>query len=170
MDKYQHWTGKDLGLKSSIVESAMFEYSPLVKISIKGLTEDDKEEVLLKRLKKIEGKNEVQWQATKDQGEKQLREIKNINKSNTLKVIDEIRRKNAEANKLLYDYKKIDETLDNAELACTKTDGTKYDFNEFFVSIKIYWKNSIINGNNYEITPNEARNNETVRYTNKQTK
>ena len=170
MDKYQHWTGKDLGLKSSIVEPAIFEYSPLVKISIKGLTEDDKEEVLLKRLKKIEGKNEVQWQAIKDQGEKQLREIKNINKSNTLKVIDEIRRKNAEANKLLYDYKKIDETLDNAELACTKTDGTKYDFNEFFVSIKIYWKNSIINGNNYEITPNEARNNETVRYTNKQTK
>ena len=90
------------------------------KIFNKGLSEDDKKEGLFKRLKNIEGKNEVQLQAIKDQGEKQLREIKNINKSNTLKVIDEIRRKTAEANKILLDIKKIDETLDNAELVCTK--------------------------------------------------
>ena len=83
------------------------------------MSEDDKKKDCLKT-KNIEGKNEVQLQAIKDQGEKQLREIKNINKSNTLKVIDEIRRKTAEANKILLDIKKIDETLDNAELVCTK--------------------------------------------------
>ena len=51
----------------------------------------------MKILKNIEGKNEVQLQATKDQGKKQFREIKHVNKSNTLKVIDKIKRKNADA-------------------------------------------------------------------------
>ena len=45
-------------------------------------------------------------------------------------------KKNDEANKLLPEFKKIDETLDNAELVCTKTDGTKYDFNHFLFSLK----------------------------------
>ena len=138
MDKYQYLTGENLGLKPSIADPARFEYSPLGKISNKGLSEDDKKEVLLKRLKKTEGKNEVQLQAIKDQGEKQLRE--NINKSNMLKVIDEIRRKNADANKILLDIKKIDETLDDAELVCTKTDGTKYDFNCFLFPLKFIEK------------------------------
>ena len=93
MDKYQYLTEENLGLTPRIVEPPRFEYSPLGKISNKGLSKDDKKELLFKRLKNIEGKNEVELQAIKDQGEKQLREIKNINKSNTLKVIDEIRRK-----------------------------------------------------------------------------
>ena len=71
----------------------------------------------------IEDKNEVQLQIIKDQKETQLREIKNINKNNTLNVTDEFRRKNNEANKILLDIKKIDETLDNAELVCRKNDG-----------------------------------------------
>ena len=87
-----------MGFKPSTIEQIKFEYSPLSKIFNKGLSEDDKKEGLFKRLKNIEGKNEVQLQAIKDQGEKQLREIKNINKSNSLKVIDEIRRINDEAN------------------------------------------------------------------------
>ena len=109
---------------------------------------------MFKRLKNIEGnctKNELQLQAIKDQGEKQLREIKNINKSNTLKVIDEIRTKNAEANKILLDIKKADEALDNVELVCTKTDGTKYDFNRFLFPLKFIEKI-----HNYEITLDEA--------------
>ena len=119
------------------------------------MSEDDKKKDCLKT-KNIEGKNEVQLQAIKDQGEKQLREIKNINKSNTLKVIDEIRRKTAEANKILLDIKKIDETLDNAELVCTKTDGTKYDFNRFLFPLKFIEKI-----HNYEITLDQARNDQT---------
>ena len=124
MEKYEYLTGENLGLKPITVEQAKFAYSSLGKNVNKWLSEDDQKEGLFKRLKIIEGKNEVQLQAIKDQGEKKLREIKNIDKSNTLKVIDEIRRKNDEANKILLDIKKIDGTLDDAELVCTKTDGT----------------------------------------------
>ena len=48
----------------------------------------------------------------KDQGEKILKELKNIGKNKTLKAIDEIKRKNDEANKLVPKFKKIDRTLD----------------------------------------------------------
>ena len=145
-------TGEDLVLKPSTVDQVKFEYSPLGETFNKGLSEDDQKEGLFKRLKNIEGKNEVQLQAIKDQGEKQLREIKNINKSNMLKVIDEIRRKNDEANKTLLDIKKIDTKLDTAELVCTKTDGTKYNFNTFALPLKFVEKIF-----NYEITLDEAK-------------
>ena len=36
LDKYEYLTGEDLGLKSSIVEQAKFEYSTLGKIFNKG--------------------------------------------------------------------------------------------------------------------------------------
>ena len=110
-----------------------------------------KKEGLFERLENIEGKNEVQFQAIKNQEEKQLREIKNINKSNTLKEIDEIRRKNDEANKILLEINKIDTKLDAAELVCTKTDGTKYGFNIFGLPLKFVEKIY-----NHEITLDEA--------------
>ena len=153
MDKYEYLTGEDLGLKPSNIEQAKFEYSPLGKIFNKGLSKDDKKEGLFKRLENIKDKNEEQLQAIKDQGEKQLKELKNIDKSKTLKAIGEISKKNDEANKLLSEFRKIDETLDNAELVCTKTDGTKYDFNRFFFPLKFIEKLQ-----NYEITLDEARN------------
>ena len=58
LDKYEYLTGEDLGLKPSTVEKAKFEYSPLGKISNKGLSEEDKKEGLLKKLKNIEDRNE----------------------------------------------------------------------------------------------------------------
>ena len=67
LEKYEYLTGKDLGYKPSVVEKAKFEYSPLGKIFNKGLDESDKREGLLKRLKKIESKNEQQLQAIKNQ-------------------------------------------------------------------------------------------------------
>ena len=94
MDKYEYLTGEDLGLKPSTIEQTKFEYSPLGKIFNKGSNEDDKKEGLFKRRKNIKDTNLTQLQAIKDQGEQQLRELKNIDKSNTLKSIDEIRRKN----------------------------------------------------------------------------
>ena len=63
---------------------------------------------------------------------------------------------NDEANKLLFDFKKIDETLDNAELVCTKTDGIKYDFNCFLLPLKFIEK-----FHNYEITLDEAIDDQT---------
>ena len=73
-----------------------------------------------------------------------------------VKAIGEISRKNNEANKLLSEFRKIDETLDNAELVCTKTDGTKYDFNRFLLPLKFIEKIR-----NYEITLGEAINYQT---------
>ena len=59
LDKYEYLTGEELGLKPSTVEQAKFDYSPLGKIFNKGLSEEDKKEELLKRLKNIEDKNKV---------------------------------------------------------------------------------------------------------------
>ena len=53
LDKYEYLTGEDLDLNPSTVEQAKFEYSPLGKIFNKGLSEDDKKEVLLKKLKTL---------------------------------------------------------------------------------------------------------------------
>ena len=47
--------------------------------------------------------------------------------------------------------KTINDTLDNAELVCTKTDGTKYDFNHFSLPLKFIEKIY-----KYEITLDEA--------------
>ena len=72
-----------------------------------------------------------------------------------LKAIDKIRRKNQEADKILLDVKKIDTKLDTAELVCTKTDGTKYNFNIFALPLKFIEKI-----HNYEITLDEAMDNQ----------
>ena len=117
----------------------------------KGLSEDDKKEGLFKRLENMKEKNEEQLQAIKDQEEKQLKELQNIDKSKTPKAIEEITRKNDEANKLRLRFKKIDRTLDKAELVCTKTDGTEYDLNRFALPLKFIEKS-----HNYEITLDEA--------------
>ena len=90
---YEYLTGEDLGLKASTVEQAKFEHSPLGKILNKGLSKDNKKEVLFKRLENIKDKNEELLQAMKDQGEKQLKVLKNIDKSKTLKAIGEVSKK-----------------------------------------------------------------------------
>ena len=62
----------------------------------------------MKRLGNIKNKNEEQLQVIKDQGEKQLKELKNIDKSKTLKIIYKISRKDDETNKMLSEFRKID--------------------------------------------------------------
>ena len=120
------------------------------KIFNKELSEDDKKEGLFKGLENIEDKNEEQLQVIKDQGEKQLKELKNIDKNKSLKATNEIS-KNDEANKLVLKFIKLDGKPENVELVCTKTDGTKYDFNRFSLPFKFIEKI-----HNYEITLNEA--------------
>ena len=61
---------------------------------------------MFKRLENVKDKNEEQLQVIKDQGEKQLKELKNIDNNKTLKAINEISKKNAEANKLVPEFKK----------------------------------------------------------------
>ena len=93
LDKYEYLSGEYLGLKPSTLEQAKFEYSPLSKIFNKGWNEDVKKEGLSKRLENIKDTNLTQLQVIKDQGKKQLKELKNIDKSKTPKAIDGIRRK-----------------------------------------------------------------------------
>ena len=54
LDKYEYFTGEDLGLKPNAIEQARFEYSRLAKMFNKGLEKDDQNERLFKRLKNIE--------------------------------------------------------------------------------------------------------------------
>ena len=63
------------------------------KIFNKGLSKEDEKEGLLEKLKNIEDKNDKQLQVIKDQGGKQLEQLKNIYKSKTLEVIDKISKK-----------------------------------------------------------------------------
>ena len=53
LNRYELLTGEDLVLKPSTIEQAKFDYSPLGKIFNKRLSEDDKKEGVLKRLKNI---------------------------------------------------------------------------------------------------------------------
>ena len=78
LDKYESLAGKDLGLKPSTIEQARFEYSPLGKSLNKGLSEDDKNEGLFKRLQSIEGK-------IKGENKKESEPIKNEEQSEVLK-------------------------------------------------------------------------------------
>ena len=77
-DKYEYLSREDLGLKPSTDEQARFEYSPLSKFLNKGSKKKREKKEPSKILKYIEGKNEQQLKAIKDQGNKQLNAIKNI--------------------------------------------------------------------------------------------
>ena len=77
-DKHEYLTGEDLQYKPGVVEQAKFEYSPLGKVFNKGLEKEDKKEVLFKRLKNIEGKNEEQLETIKDQGKNNWMQLKII--------------------------------------------------------------------------------------------
>ena len=80
LQKYEYLTGEDLGYKPDVVQKAKFEYPPLGKVFNTGLDGSDKKEVLLKRLKNIEGKNKDHLDTTRDQGDKQLDAIKDQGK------------------------------------------------------------------------------------------
>ena len=87
------------------------------KIFNKGLSKDDKEEGLFKRLRNIEDKIE-------DQSKKQLNAIKNIDiSSKPLKEISFFSTLSDEAKNLMINIKKIDDWLDKAQLIYTKSDG-----------------------------------------------
>ena len=93
LDKYEYLTGEDLGLKPSSIEQTKFDYSPLGKIFNQGFNGEYKKERLFKKLENIKNKNEEQLQEIKDQGGKQLKGLKIIDKSKTLKAIGEISKK-----------------------------------------------------------------------------
>ena len=96
LGKYEYLPGEDLGLKPSTIEQAKFEYSPLCKISKRGLNENDKKEGLLMTLKNIENtqKNLIN-DHNKNKPEKTARELyqDGIEGMKSLKVPGEIESK-----------------------------------------------------------------------------
>ena len=134
LEKYEYFTGEDLGLKPSTVERDKFEYSPLGKVFTKDLEkEEHKKEGLFKRFKNIESKNKAQLKVIEDQGKKQLDAIKNINiNSKPLKTIIFFSTISEKAKRLMENIKHVDDWLDSAQLLCTKTGRrTKCNFSNF---------------------------------------
>ena len=106
------------------------------KSLIKKKKEEDKKEGLLKRLKKIEGKNEKQLKAIKDQGEKQLDELKSIKTdSKSPKMIRLFSGVSSEAKELLDELKEEKNNTDSKRPVCVKSDGKNFNFNFFKSSL-----------------------------------
>ena len=105
--------GEDLGLKPSTVEQAKSDYSPLGKIFNKGLSEDDKNKGLLKRLKYIEDENKVK---NKD----------------IIEVTDFVDHPlSSEAKKLINEIKTMQKNVDYRKLKIKGGNNTDYDFSDY---------------------------------------
>ena len=120
MDKYELLTGEDLGLKPSTVEQTKSEYSASGRILNKGLSKEDKKEGLLKRLKKIEDKNE-----------KPL-EVKNEANENIKEVTDFVDQPlSFEAKELINEIKTIQKNVDYRKLKIRGGNNVDYDFSDY---------------------------------------
>ena len=131
LDKYEYLTGEDLALKPSTVEQAKFEYSPLGKIFNKGLSENDKKEGLLKRLKNIEialkgliGGDE------KDKDKQKTQQNNNID-SKPLNVFDYLKSLSQEANNLMDEIEDANDNTDYDKLSFVGSKREKFNFNSF---------------------------------------
>ena len=119
LEKYEYLTGEDLGYKPGVAEKAKFEYSPLDKVFNRGLDESDKKEGLLKRLKKIEGKDEEQLKAIKDPGEKKLQMLnRKTDKEVGFKNVSFRGKLDSESKKVYNEIKEQGEKINYAELVC----------------------------------------------------
>ena len=120
LDKYEYLTGEDLGLKPNTVEQAKFEYSSLGKIFNKGLSEKDKKEGLLKRLKNIE-----------DKKEKPLEVRIKVNE-NIKEVIDFVdQRSSFEAKELIKEIKAIQKDVDYRKPKIIGGNNVDYDSGDY---------------------------------------
>ena len=147
LEKYEYFTGKDLGLKPSTVERDKFEYSPLGKVFTKDLEkEEDKKEGLFKRFKNIESKNKAQLKVIEDQEKKQLDAIKNINiNSKPPKTIMFFSTISEKSKRLMENIKQVDDWLDSAQLLCTKSSRrTKCNFSNFTFLSKFTSKTFVV--------------------------
>ena len=116
LDKHELLTGEDVGLKPSTIEQAKFEYSPLGKIFNKRLSEDDKKEGLLKRLKNIKDEDKV----------------KNKVQNKNIKVTDFVDQPlSFEAKELINEIKTIKKNVDYRKLKIKGSNNVDYDFSDY---------------------------------------
>ena len=124
LDKYEYLTGEDLGLKPSTVDQAKFEYSPLGKIFNKGLSEDDKKEGILKRLKNIEDKNKVKNKVEN----KDIKEVTDfVNQPLSF-----------EAKELINEIKAIQKDVDYRKLKIRGGNNVDYDFSDYKIFKELF--------------------------------
>ena len=124
LDNYELLTSEDLGLKPSTIEETKFEYSPLCKIFNKGLSEDDKNEGLLKRLKNIEDENKV----------KNKVENKNIKE-----ITDFVGQPlSFEAKELINEIKTIQKNVDYRKLKIKGGNNVDYDFSDYRIFKELF--------------------------------
>ena len=117
LDKYELLAGEDLGLKPSTVEQAKFDYSPLGKIFNKGLSEDDKNKGLLKRLKYIEDENKVK------------NKVKNKDIIEVTDFVDQPL--SSKVKELINKIKIIQKNVDYRKLKIRGGNNTDYDFSDY---------------------------------------
>ena len=112
------WLVKIWVLKPSTVEQAKCEYSPLGKIFNKGLSEEDKKEGLLKKLKNIEDKNE---------------QLKIKHKTENVKEVTDFIKEplSQEAIDLIKEIKTIQKNVNYKKLSFTGGNKVAYDFSDF---------------------------------------
>ena len=118
LDKYEHLTGEDLGLKPSTVEQARFEYSPLGKIFNEGLNKNDQKEGLFKRLKDIEDSEEKQQQNN------------NIN-TESPDVFNNLKSLSQEAKDLIDEIEDENDDIDDGKLLFIGSNKERFNFNIF---------------------------------------
>ena len=120
LDKYEYFTGEDLGIKPSTFDQAKFEYSPLVKIFNNGLDKDeDKNQWFLKRLKNIEDKNEELLKAK--------------NKAENIEEVTDFVNEllSLEAKELIEEIRVIQRDVDYRNLKIRGCNCTDYDFSDY---------------------------------------
>ena len=135
LDKHEYLTAEDLDFKPSTVDQAKFEYSPLGKVFNKGLSEEDKKEGLLKRLKHIEDKNKVK------------NKVENKDIIEVTDFVDQSLR--FEAKELLKEIKIIQKNVSYRKLKNKGGNMKDYDFSDFKTCKELfrdlYYENLTIN-------------------------
>ena len=130
LDKYELLTGEDLGLKPSTIEQAKFEYSPFGKIFDKGLSEDDKTEGLLKRLKNLEDKSKVENKVKSKVENKDIKEVTDF--------VDQPL--SFEAKELINEIKTIQKDVDYRKLKFRGDNSVDYDFSDYKTFKELYYR------------------------------
>ena len=123
-------TGEDLGYKLDPVQKAEFEYSPLDQVFNRGLTTDDKQEELLKRLENIEDKTNNQLRAIEGQKDNQLDLIKN-QKTKQSDPAGKIRLADKKLEKLAEDVIKKTKIYEDEDLEYSVSKGDKYNVDTY---------------------------------------
>ena len=136
LEKYEYLPGEDLGYKPDVIQKGKFEYSPLGKRI--SLDESDKKEGLLKKVKNIEGKNEQQLEAIKDQGKKQSQILaKKKDQVNDFKNMFFRNKLNSEAKKAYDEIRGQSRKIDYTILVCIGSGNHQYNFT-IFLDLKTF--------------------------------